>query len=291
MKEIIKNRVVSFIKSGFSSVEYFTRPIGIKSEIKVNSTLYKYITGNYLIKDFEYIFNNTCFICHRFYNINKKKSDKNINIPSLINNIKIIKLKCKCQICENCIEDLRKKFMGDFNCLNLYEIHNLKLTKCPCGNVYDLNELMNLSKIKFSAEDKKLAIQRLKLILQKKCCICLQNKEENIKYINLTVLNSPTHFICIDCYKKKMVIKNNNINKNIEIKHERKDDKNNNIYYNDLESSDSSLKDIGGNDKKIFCNICFTEHIITQDSENKNIQKKNKSNKSTNRCCGKCLIF
>ena len=88
-----------------------------------------------------------------------------------------------------------------------------------------------------------------------------------------------------------MVITNNNINKNIEIKHERKDDKNNNIYYNDLESSDSSLKDIGGNDKKIFCNICFTEHIITQNSENKNIQKKNKSNKSTNRCCGKCLIF
>ena len=291
MKEIIKNRVVSFIKSGFSSVEYFTRPIGIKSEIKVNSTLYKYITGNYLIKDFEYIFNNTCFICHRFYNINKKKSDKNINISNLINNIKVIKLKCRCQICENCIEDLRKKFMGDFNCLNLYEIHNLKLTKCPCGNVYDLNELMNLSKIKFSAEDKKLAIQRLKLILQKKCCICLENKEENIKYINLTILNSPNHFICIDCFKKKTATKNNNINKNMEIKHEKKDDKNNKIYYNDLESSDSSLKDIGGNDKKIFCNICFTEHIITQDSENKNIQKKNKSNKSTNRCCGKCLIF
>jgi len=291
MKEIIKNRVVSFIKSGFSSVEYFTRPIGIKSEIKVNSTLYKYITGNYLIKDFEYFFNNTCFICHRFYSINKKKSDKNINIPSLINNIKIIKLKCKCQICENCIEDLRKKFMGDFNCLNLYEIHNLKLTKCPCSNVYDLNELMNLSKIKFSAEDKKLAIQRLKLILQKKCCICLANKEENIKYIDLTILNSPTHFICVDCFKKKMIIKNNNIIKNIEIKHERKDDKNNKIYYNDLESSDSSLKDTGGNDKKIFCNICFTEHIIIQESKNKNIQKKNKSNKSTNRCCGKCFIF
>ena len=291
MKEIIKNRVVSFIQSGFSSIEYFTRPIGIKSEIKINGTLYKYITGNYLIKDFEYIFNNTCFICYKYYNVLKKKSDKNINISNLNNNIKILKLKCKCQICEICIENLRKKFMGDFNYLNLYEIHNLKLTKCPCGHIYDLNELMNLSKIKFSPEDKKLAIQRLKIILLKKCCICLKNKEENIKYFNLTVLNSPNHLICIDCFKNKIKIKNNGINKPVEIKHEKKEDKNNKIYYNDLESSDSSLKDIGGNDKKFFCNLCFTEHILAQDSENKNNKKKNKSDKSSNRCCGKCFIF
>ena len=71
MKEILKNRVISFIKSNFSSIEYFTRPITIKSEIKITFTLYKYITGNYLIQDFEHILENICFICYKYFNSNK----------------------------------------------------------------------------------------------------------------------------------------------------------------------------------------------------------------------------
>ena len=292
MKDIIKNRVASFIQSGFTSIEYFTRPIGITSEIKINNTLYRYITGNYLIKDFENMFNNTCFICYKYCNFFKKKSDKNNNVSNTNNNIKIFKLKCKCQICENCLEDLKKKFMGDFNYLNLYEIHNLKLTKCPCGNIYDINELMNFSKIKFSEEDKNMAIQRLKLLLEKKCCICLNNKREKIKYFNLNVLNSPIHFACSDCYHIKIISKNNIICKNVGIKCENKEDKSGNkIYYNDLESFDSSLKESNNNDKKFFCNICFTEHLISQDSENKRSKKGNKLEKSINKCCGKCFIF
>ena len=294
MKDIIKNRVVSFIKSGFSSVEYFTRPISIKSEIKINLTFYKYITENYLIKDFENVFNGTCFICYKYFSINKKKGEKTNIID--INNIKILVLKCKCQICENCLEEKKREFMGEFNYLNLYEMHNLKLSKCPCGNIYDINEIMNLSKIKFSEADKKMALQRLKLILEKKCCICLNNKEEknNIEFIHLSVLNSPKHFICNDCYKNKINNKNkNNTNKKVEIKYEKKEDKDNknNAYYNDLESSDSSLKDDAGNDKKFFCNICFTEHIFAQDENNIKDKNKNKKDKALNRCCGKCFIF
>lgn len=292
MKDIIKNRVASFIQSGFTSIEYFTRPIGIKSEIKINFTLYKYITGNYLMKDFENIFNNTCFICYKYFNFFKKKSDKNINATNINSNAKLFRLKCKCQICENCLEELKKKFMGDFNYLNLYEIHNLKLTKCPCGNIYDINELMDFSKIKFNEEDKNMAIQRLKLLLEKKCCICSNNKGEKDKYIKINVLNSPTHFVCSDCYHIKIISKNNIITKNVGIKYENKEDKSGNkIYYNDLESFDSSLKESGNNDKKFFCNICFTEHLISQDSENKKNKKSNKLEKSINKCCGKCIIF
>ena len=292
MRDIIKNRVVSFIKSGFSSIEYFTRPITIKSEIKINLTLYRYITGNYLIKDFENIFNNTCFICYKYYKQSFKKSDKINNITNMNTIIKIIKLKCKCQICEICLEEKKREFLGEFNYLNLYEIHNLKITKCPCNTVYDISEIMNFSKNKFSEEDKKMAIQRLKLILEKKCCICLNNKEEKIKYINLTVLNNPNHYACNNCYQTKIIKNTHKNNKNIEIKYENNDDKNSNkIYYNDLESSDSSLKDNGSNDKKFFCNICFTEHIIMKDSEDKNNKKRNKLDKSINKCCGKCIVY
>ena len=295
MKDIIKNRVVSFIKNGFTSIEYFTRPITINSEIKINLTLYKYITGNYFMKDFENIFHNTCFICYKYFSSYKKKVENNTN-NIIKNNVKILILKCKCQICENCLEEKRKEFMGEFNYLNLHEIHNLKLSKCPCGNIYDINEIINYSKIKFTESDKKLAMQRLKIIAEKKCCICLNNKEENEKdFINLFLINSPKHIICKNCYQSKIKEKDNtnkNKNKKIEIKYENKEDKDKNkIYYNDLESSDSSLKECMGKEQKFFCNICFTEHILDKENKKNKERKIRDKENSMNKCCGKCFVF
>ena len=295
MKDIIKNRVVSFIKNGFTSIEYFTRPITINSEIKINLTLYKYITGNYFMKDFENIFHNTCFICYKYFSSYKKKVENNTN-NIIKNNVKILILKCKCQICENCLEEKRKEFMGEFNYLNLHEMHNLKLSKCPCGNIYDINEIINYSKIKFTESDKKLAMQRLKIIAEKKCCICLNNKEENEKdFINLFLINSPKHIICKNCYQSKIKEKDNtnkNKNKKIEIKYENKEDKDKNkIYYNDLESSDSSLKDCVGKEQKFFCNICFTEHILDKENKKNKERKIRDKENSMNKCCGKCFVF
>jgi hypothetical protein len=150
---------------------------------------------------------------------------------------------------------------------------------------------MNFSKIKFSEEDKNMALQRLKLLLEKKCCICLNNKREKIKYFNLNVLNSPIHFACSDCYHMKIISKNNIICKNVGIKCENKEDKSGNkIYYNDLESFDSSLKESNNNDKKFFCNICFTEHLISQDSENKRSKKGNKLDGIFKKISPKALI-
>ena len=83
-------------------------------------------------------------------------------------------------------------------------------------------------------------------------------------------------------------------NKKIEMKYEKEEDKKNNkIYFNDLESSDSSLKDCGGKEQKFFCNICFTEHILDKIEENKKIidKKQSKKDKTMNKCCGKCVIF
>ena len=295
MKDIIKNRVVSFIKNGFTSIEYFTRPITINSEIKINLTLYKYITGNYFMKDFENIFHNTCFICYKYFSSYKKKVENNTN-NIIKNNVKILILKCKCQICENCLEEKRKEFMGEFNYLNLHEMHNLKLSKCPCGNIYDINEIINYSKIKFTESDKKLAMQRLKIIAKKKCCICLNNKEENEKdFINLFLINSPKHIICKNCYQSKIKEKDNtnkNKNKKIEMKYENKEDKDKNkIYYNDLESSDSSLKECIGKEQKFFCNICFTDHILDKENKKNKERKIRDKENSMNKCCGKCFVF
>ena len=273
MKDILKNRVVSLIKSNFSSIEYFTRPITIQSEIKITFTLYKYITGNYLIQDFENILDNTCFICYNTF-INNNK-----------NNMKIIKLKCQCQLCQNCLEEKIKENMGDYKYLNLYEMNTKHFTKCPCDSIYNIKELLKYTKNKPNERDKKEALQRLIIVLENKCCICSLNKEKT-EYIRLEVSNSQTHFICMDCFQKNMIC-NGKTNKNTNFKYGNNINKDKNPYH-DLESSNSSLKD-NDRDKKFFCNICNTEHIILPEIEQNT--KKNKINKTISKCCKKCQIF
>ena len=278
MKDILKNRVISFIKSNFSSIEYFTRPITIKSEIKITITLYKYITGNYLIQDFENILDSTCFVCFKYFN-NNKNNNKN-------NNIKIIKLRCQCQLCQKCLEEKIKENMGEYKYLNLYEMHTKHFTKCPCDNIYNLNELLKYTKNKPNEKDKQEALQRLLLILGDKCCVCLINKDKT-EYIKLEVSNSQPHFICMDCYQKHIIYPGNNKNIHFNFGNNLYKDKN---QYHDLESSNSSLKD-NDRDKKFFCNICNTEHIILPDIKPNQKKEKNKMQKAISKCCKKCNIF
>ena len=140
-----------FIKSNFSCIEYYTRPIKISSDIIINFSLYKYITNNYITYDFEKILEKTCFKCYKVIN------EKN----------KIKKLKCLCQVCEACLEKMLKENLKDKNYLNKYEIHNMPRTKCLCGNDIDLSNLIKLSKIKPNEKDKKLAEDRLLNTLKK----------------------------------------------------------------------------------------------------------------------------
>ena len=276
MKEILKNRVISLIKSNFSSIEYFTRPITIKSEIKITFTLYKYITGNYLIQDLENILDKTCFICYKYFNNNNGK-----------NTMKIIKLKCQCQLCQNCLEEKLKENMGDYKYLNLYEINTKQFTKCPCDKTYNIKELLKYTKNKPNERDKRDALLRLIIVLENKCCICLLNKDKT-EYIRLEVSNSQTHFICMDCFQKNM-ISHGNTNKNMNYKYGNNINRDKNPYH-DLESSNSSLKD-NDRDKKFFCNICNTEHILLPEIEQNTKKEKNKIKKTISKCCKKCLIF
>ena len=277
MKEILKLRVVSFIKSNFSSIEYFTRPITVKRDIKIGFTLYKYITGNYLIQDFENLLDNTCFVCYKNSCTNNKNNSVN----------KIIKLKCQCQICQNCLEEKLSENMGEYKYLNLYELHTKKFTKCPCDNSYNINELLKYTKNKPSEKDKKEALQRLIVVLQNKCCICSLFKQKT-EYIKLQVSNSQPHFICMDCYQKNFIEPINPV-RHINMKYNNNVEGDKNLYH-DLESSNSSLRD-NDRDKKFFCNICNTQHIIIPENENSHKKEKSKLNKTISKCCKDCIIF
>ena len=257
LKEIIEKRVVLFVKSNFSCIEYYTRPIKITSDIAINFSLYKYITNNYIITDFEKILEKTCFKCYKIYN------EKN----------KIKKLKCLCQVCDICVEKMIRENLKDKNYLNKYEIHNMPRNKCLCGNDIDLQNLVKFSKTKPNEKDKKMAEDRLLNILKKKCCLCHESNEQ--KLFDFKIMQGPTHFMCVDCYEK-------------EIKKENNDEKENekNSDDNIINDKKSIIK------RKLFCKICYEEHIWIEDNEI--IDKKNLIQKIEVKfkCCKeKCFIF
>ena len=227
LKEVLEKRVVLFIKSNFSCIEYYTRPIKITSDIIINYSLYKYITNNYIINDFEKILEKICFKC---YDIIEEKN-------------KIKKMKCLCQFCEKCIEKILKENLKDKNWLNKYELHNIKKNKCLCGNDLDLQSLIKIGKNKPSEKDKKMAEDRLLNIIKKKCCLCLENNSK--KLFDFKILVGSNHLMCFNCNNKEI---NDNSNENT------KDN-----------SKDNIINNKKNNNRKIFCKICYEEHHMIEE--------------------------
>ncbi len=269
LQEILEKRAVLFVKSNFSCIEYYTRPIKITSDIIITFSLYKYITNNYIIYDFENIVERICFKC---YEIFEKE--------------KINKLNCLCQLCDKCVEKLLKENIKDKVCLNSYELNTIVKTKCLCQNELDLINLMELSKRKPTEKDKKKAEERLMEIIKKRCCLC--KEKDQLKIFPIKIVDGPEHFMCINCHEKNYNIQN--IDKN------NKNIKDNDFGLSDFESDVTIINDKNVTKKKIFCQICFKDHVFIQDNEIE--QKKNLIQRVVNygggkfKCCkGKCNIF
>ena len=267
LKEILEKRAILFVKSNFSCIEYYTRPIKITSDIIISFSLYKYITKNYITYDFEKIVEKICFKCFLIF-------DKE----------KINTLNCMCQLCDNCLEKLLKENIKEKLCLNKYELNTIVKTKCLCQNEVDLLNLMELSKNKPSEKDRKKAEERLLKIIKKRCCLC--QEKDQLKIFEIKIVDGPPHFMCINCHEKEFNIQN--IDKN-------KKGIDNNFGLNEFESDVTMMKDKNVTKKKIFCQICYEEHIIIQDNEVEHqnlIGRVVKYGEGKFKCCkGKCEIF
>ena len=154
-------------------------------------------------------------------------------------------MKCLCQFCEKCIEKMIKEYFKDKNWLNKYEIHTMKKNKCLCGNDLDLENLIKIGNIKPSEKDKQMAEDRLLNIIQKKCCLCMENNTQKI--FDFKILEGPMHFMCIKCHTKEM-----------------KNDCNENTRDN---SKDIILNNKKNNKRKLFCKICYEDHFWIEDND------------------------
>ena len=272
LKEILEKRAILFVKSNFSCIEYYTRPIKINSDIFINFSLYKYITKNYIINDFEKIVDTICFKC--FEKFEKEK---------------INKLNCMCQLCDNCLEKLLKENTKKKAFLNNFELNTFVRTKCLCQNEVDLVNLLELSKNKPTEQDKKEAEERLLKVIKKRCCLC--GEKDPLKIFEFKIVDGPSHFMCINCHEKEF-INEDNIQSNDENKNEIY---NNDFETNEYESKDTSIKEKKILKKKIFCKICYEEHTALEDTETERLNfigKVVKFGEGKFKCCkGKCVIY
>ena len=273
LQEILEKRAILYVKSNFSCIEYYTRPIKITSDIPITFCLYKYITKNYITQNFDKIVGRICFRCFEIF-------DKD----------KINKLKCRCQLCDNCLEKLLKENIKKKVCLNKYELNTIVRTKCLCQNEVDLVNLMELSKNKPTEKDKKDAEDRLLKVIKKRCCLCKENNE--YKIFEFKILDGPPHFKCINCHEKELKSEENIKNKTFDNKNTIN---NNEIKTNEYESNDTTIKDKTVIKKKFFCKICFEEHTSIEDSETEHqnlIGRVVKMGEGRFKCCkGKCIII
>jgi hypothetical protein len=268
----LEKRAILYVKSNFSCIEYYTRPIKITSDIPITFSLYKYITKNYITQDFGKIVERICFRCFELFEKEK-----------------INKLKCRCQLCENCLEKLLKENIKKKVCLNKYELNTIVRTKCLCQNEVDLVNLMELSKIKPTEKDKKDAEDRLLKVIKKRCCLCKEKNE--YKIFEFKILDGPPHFKCINCHEKELKNDENLKNKTVDNKNTIN---NNDIGTNEFESNDTTIKDKTVIKKKFFCKICFEEHTSVEDSEEHQnlIGRVVKMGEGRFKCCkGKCIII
>ena len=272
LQTILEKRAILFVKSNFSCIEYYTRPIKITSDIIINFCLYKYITKNYITTDFENIIEKICFKC--FGKFEKEK---------------INKLNCMCQLCDNCLEKLLKENLKDKVCPNKYELHTLEKTKCLCQKDVDLLNLMELSKNKPSKKDKAKSEERLLKELKNRCCLCQKKDRDNL--FEVKVVDEPPHMICLNCDEVEL-------SKKEDLKNFDKNEINNNFDLTENESNDTALKEKNYIKKRIFCKLCYEEHIciinnrIGEEAKKNLIERVSKIGGSKFRCCqGKCNIF
>ena len=280
LKEILEKRIKIYVESNFSCIEYYTKPININSNIQINFSLYKYITGNYITDDFRHLLDSFCFKCLKF--ITNKKSNKPHEIK---------KLDCHCQFCTSCIEEIIKENTKGKSYLNKYELKTIKRTKCLCGKDIDLETLFKFSKIK--PEDIKKAEERLIEKINERCCLCEEN--DPLKIFKFAIVDGPFHFMCIKCHEEELK-KHDRIEKNEDDSNfiSKNSKVNNNNTSKDLTSSDSRIKNNFNDEqnKKFSCKICFDDHIWSPNNMKDVIGKVPCSKKQSKTCCGKkCQIF
>ena len=230
INEISNERREALIKDDYIGKEYYSRPMKLSKDIYLNDFEFIEIKEEYnMINYLQQKLSVNCSKCKNFF------TKRNLN-----------NLKCKCLLCDKCLDELIIQITDGKKILNKYEKLNLDKIQCPIcsGNFSYEDAIEHLKDIKES--DKDNAINRMREYASTLCLICGEKVREKNDNLNQDDL-----------------LENNNIKKNEEV------DK----RYNEIKKYKTvNLKREGERNKGI--DYIDTEHVICFNCFEKNKIKK-----------------
>ena len=214
------NKICSFrndalVKENYIGQEYYSRAFNIRDEYILND--YEFIEIKEEINIINYIQHMASIFC--------SECKGNFNRKNLNN------LKCKCLLCDKCLEDMILHVTNGLKILNSYEKRNLVNVTCSsCGNHFSYDDAIeHLKDIK--EKDKQNAINRMSNYVNTLCLICgdlvrqkdkikesylSETEKEDVEEEEETITNkNKDNYKTIKNYKKIRVRKENEIGKGI----------------------------------------------------------------------------
>ena len=272
INEISNERRESLIKDDYIGKEYYSRPMKLSKDIYLNDFEFIDIKEEYnMINYLQQKLSVNCSKCKNFF------TKRNLN-----------NLKCKCLLCDKCLDELIIQITQGKKILNKYEKLNLDKIQCPIcnGNFSYEDAIEHLKDIKES--DKDNAIERMREYASTLCLICGEkvrekrddtNQDDLLENNNINKKNDEVygkyteiqkykivnlkregernkgidyidteHVICINCFEK------NKIKKILD-----------DSSYSDNDEDNSEKKFFINLEKGIcFCRLCYKKHTLLE---------------------------
>ena len=266
INEISISRKEALIKDYYNGKEYYSRSMRINDDYLLNDYEFIEVKEEYnMINYLQQKLSVECSKCKNFF------TKRNLN-----------NLKCKCLLCDNCLDEMIIQTTNGKKILNVYEKNHLNKMSCSvCGGSFSYEDAIDhLKNIKQS--DKDNAIKRMAEYAITLCLICgekvrekyendendtnnnieKEEEKEKEKYTEIKKYKKiklkregernkgidyidTEHVICFDCFEK------NKINNVLDISSSDEDENNShNKYYINYAKGDC------------FCRICNKKHIL-----------------------------
>ena len=271
INSISNSRKEALIKDNYIGLEYYSRSMKLNEENYLNDFEFMELKDDYnMINYLQQKLSVMCSKCKNFF------TKKNLN-----------NLKCKCLLCDKCLNEMIIQTTKGKKILNVYEKNNLYKMSCPiCGLLFSYDDAIeHLKEIKQS--DKDNAIKRMMEYASTLCLICGEKvRKKNINNNNLKN-DTDDMYDGDDKEKEKEKEKYKEIKKYKIIKIKKEGEKNKGIDYIDIEhvicfdcfekNKISNVVDISSDydedtpNKKYFinfsegncfCRICYKKHIL-----------------------------
>ena len=253
INKISSFRNQSLNNDNYIGQEYYSRPFHLKDNYFLND--FEFIEIKEEVNIINYLQHTASIVCSKCKGNFDKKN---------LNN-----LKCKCLLCDKCLEEMILDITGGLKILNSFEKRNLQKTSCTsCEGDFSYEDaLEHLKDIK--EKDRKNAINRMKNYISTKCLICgneVRKNDNNDEFLRDNSeeteednnINQKNKYIEIKKYKK--------------IKIRKENDKRKGIDYLDIEH--------------VICYECYEKNMIhsnisySKGSVNKNGEKDKEENDS-----------